>query len=81
MASDRCVYFLDSYADRQHNALIRKRDARRKLLNTIEQINHECVHPLNPNYAQPGWTADMLFAWASMNGLLSEGDQRIRFGY
>lgn len=79
--SDRAVYFTKSAEERHLGFLARKAQAKKELLAQLEQLNHECVHPLNRNY----WTAEQedtaLTSWARYMGLLSGRDEQTLRGW
>jgi hypothetical protein len=74
--SDRSVVFVKSYEERRLDGIARKREARRKLLATLAELNAEFVHPAHHLRWSEGQSEDLLITWAYSQDLLSSRDQR-----
>lgn len=74
--SDRCTVALKTEAERHLDWLASKREARRKLLQTLAELNNGFVHPQHQLYWTAGKPEAMLITWAYTQDLLSDRDKR-----
>jgi len=80
-SSDRSVHFTKSADERHADFVARVNESRRRLLNTLKELNRDNVHPLNPNYWTEDKGDDALVSWAHSLGLLSQRDHAILRGW
>ena len=73
----RCIVSLVSHAERFDNHQAHRTQTKRKLLETVREVNNSTVHPLNDNYLPATAPDGRVYLWALRNDLLTPSERRL----